>query len=81
MDLTIASKKLRESYAKIAEQKKARSIKLIELCDFPKKQCIRGTCQATNMSGKKCIYRATSECGRFCKRHAITDSPLTKCFV
>lgn len=81
MDLSTASKKLRESYARIAAQKKARAIKIIDLCDFPKKQNIQGTCQAMNLSGKRCVYRATSDCGRFCKRHSITDSPLTKCFV
>lgn len=81
MDLSTASKKLRESYARIADQKKARSTKLIELYDLPKKQNIQGICQAMNMSGKKCVYKATSDCGRFCKRHSITDSPLTKCFV
>lgn len=28
-------------------------------------------CQATTLSNRQCPFRATSECGRFCKKHCI----------
>ena len=82
MDMTIAIQKLRDSYARIEAIKKSKSANLIDICDCPKGyNKVMNTCQAVNLSGKKCVYRATSDCGRFCKRHVITESPLTKSFV
>ena len=30
-------------------------------------------CQAVTMSGKPCPFRATSDCGKFCKKHIIVE--------
>ena len=66
-----------ESYRRIRENKKARSIKIIEPPKVSherskpsgsKKQHI---CQAFLMTGTQCKYKATSSCGRFCGKHNI----------
>lgn len=72
MDIKTASEKLKLAYARVNEQRKKRSIIIIDCPSF--NPVNTHTCQAINLNGKKCIYRVSSSCGRFCKRHALTES-------
>ena len=63
---------------KFREEKKKKSIKVIDFIPETKSFSSSGMsasrtkkCQSLTMSGKPCPYRATSECGRFCKKHIL----------
>ena len=75
-DLERATKVLREAYAKINRDKKARSV--IFLKEAPKASRMpqsagKHICQALTMTGKQCAFKATSPCGKFCKKHIIVE--------
>ena len=75
-DLERATNVLRESYAKINAEKKAKSI--IFLKEVPKASRMpqpvsKHTCQALTLTGKPCAFKATSPCGKFCKKHIIVE--------
>lgn len=56
-------------------QKQNRSMKM--LTEVPKqfiatKESVKSRiCQSETMSGKPCKFKATSDCGRFCKKHSL----------
>ena len=71
---------VREAYKRHDMKRKERSIKIITYIPPPppstplKSSVNRGTvhkCQATLLSGKPCSFRATSQCGRFCRKHNL----------
>lgn len=75
-DLIRATQVLRDSYAKINARKQARSI--IFLKEVPKasrmpQPMTKHKCQAVTMTGKPCAFKATSSCGKFCKKHIIVE--------
>ena len=63
-----ARTKLRASYKKIADEKSRKALKVVPF-HVEKKSSL--TCQAVTMLGKPCPFRATSSCGKFCKKHII----------
>ena len=69
-------KRLREGYEKIPLEKAAKSIRVLSLADCPQPQTAmvnrKIICQAVTMAGKPCPFKATSSCGKFCKKHNIT---------
>ena len=75
--LTDAAWNLRQRYGKIASDRKAKSIKVIEFMtqkipsasSIKKNQNMDMICSATTLSGKRCRFKAT--CGGFCKKHKI----------
>lgn len=84
MDLEKARERVRAAYRKIENEKNAKKIRLIPLENVSK--LVKGggsrpalstaknpTCQALCLTGKKCTFRATSPCGKFCKKHIIED--------
>ena len=82
MDLEKARERLRAAYKKIEDEKNAKKIRFIPLEKVAKLgQCTRlavptaknAVCQALCLTGKKCTFRATSPCGKFCKKHIIED--------
>ena len=69
--------RMSESYRKIKEERAAKSIKIIDFNDIPKRTATDSkkpaaqtmTCQATTLSGRPCKFKAT--CGKFCKKHKV----------
>ena len=79
MDFERARERLRASYKKIEEDKKSKQIRFIPLEKVAALNTSRpvvsvqknATCQALCLTGKKCTFKATSSCGKFCKKHII----------
>ena len=76
--LSRAILRVNESYKKIKQEREAKSIKVIDFNDIPKRSMApttthsgaqATTCQATTLSGRPCKFKAT--CGKFCKKHMI----------
>jgi hypothetical protein len=60
------------------DRKASRSVKFISMDKCPKEKVdarhVKPSaikCQAITMAGKPCPFRATSGCGKFCKKHII----------
>ena len=84
MDFEKARERVRAAYKKIENEKNVKKIRLIPLENVSK--LVKGggnrpalstaknpTCQALCLTGKKCTFRATSPCGKFCRKHIIED--------
>lgn len=58
-------------------QKLAKGVKFISMEQCPKEKVVVASkavkCQAVTMSGRPCPFRATSGCGKFCKKHIIVE--------
>ena len=76
MDLEKARERLRAAYKKIEDEKKAKKIRFIPLEKAARPAvptAKNAVCQALCLTGKKCTFRATSPCGKFCRKHIIED--------
>lgn len=75
MDIEKARERIRASYKRIEDEKKARQIRIIPLSKVKPSLPTRSdvTCQAMCLTGKKCTFKATSPCGKFCRKHIIED--------
>ena len=67
--------RLEKRYNAIKVEKERRAIKIISYQDVPKTQPEAKPslkkCNAITMTGKPCPFRATSACGKFCKKHIL----------
>jgi hypothetical protein len=89
MDLEKARERLRAAYKKIEDERKAKQIRFIPLEKVAKLGQGRPTapssknamCQALCLTGKKCTFRATSPCGKFCRKHIIVDDGQSCSFI
>ena len=90
MDLEKARQRIRAAYKKIEDEKKTKQIRFIPLEKVAKLgQAARpavptaknAVCQALCLTGKKCTFRATSPCGKFCKKHIIVDDGQSCSFI
>ena len=82
MDIERARERIRASYKRIEDEKKSKQIRFIPLEKVSKLGQVsrpavptakNAVCQALCLTGKKCTFRATSPCGKFCKKHIIED--------
>lgn len=75
MDLERARERIRAAYKKVEDEKKARQIRFIPLSKVKPALPARKdtTCQALCLTGKRCTFKATSPCGKFCKKHIIVQ--------
>jgi hypothetical protein len=81
MDLERARERIRAAYKKIEDEKRSRQVKVITLdkvasimTNRPVQACTKNAvCQALCLTGKKCTFKATSPCGKFCKKHIIVQ--------
>ena len=65
---------LRKANMEVAALRKARSTRFIkEPKDNSRVYKSNKICQAINMTGKPCAFKASSLCGKFCKRHIIVE--------
>lgn len=79
MDIERARERLRVAYKKFEDDRKSRKIRFIPIekaatlsVNRPVVSVQRNaTCQALCLTGKKCTFKATSPCGKFCKKHII----------
>jgi len=65
-----------ECQEKIKAARKKRSLKIISEVPLVMAKPHQGKfalikCQSLTMSGKPCPFKASSECGRFCKKHIL----------
>ena len=75
--------KAEQSFKKIKMARVSKGVKFITIdkCPKEKPEARYGTskttggikCQAITMAGKPCPFRATSGCGKFCKKHIIVE--------
>ena len=73
--------KTERMFRKLNDRKVSRGIKFIPMDQCPKEKSearpgskVRTVkCQAITMTGKPCPFRATSGCGKFCKKHIIVE--------
>jgi len=75
--------KAEQSFKKIKTSRVSTGVKFIAMdkCPKEKPEARYGTtkttsgikCQAITMAGKSCPFRATSDCGKFCKKHIIVE--------
>ena len=81
MDLERARERIRAAYKRIDDEKKLKQVKVITLDRVasitntrPVQPSIKhAVCQALCLTGKKCTFKATSPCGKFCKKHIIVQ--------
>lgn len=65
---------LRKANRELEEKKRANSIKFIkEPKDHSRVYKSNKICCAITMTGKPCPFKASSPCGKFCKRHVIVE--------
>lgn len=65
---------LRKANREVEERRKSRSTKFIATPkDNSRVYVSSKICQAITMTGKPCAFKASSPCGKFCKRHIIVE--------
>jgi hypothetical protein len=79
MDFERARERIRAAYKRIDDEKRSKRTKVITIDKVagllttaqPLPKTKNAVCQAMCLSGKKCTFKATSPCGKFCKKHII----------
>ena len=72
--------KTEKMFRRVNDRKISRNVKFLPMDQCPKEKVdarhVKASaikCQAITMAGKPCPFRATSDCGKFCKKHIIVE--------